>query len=219
MAINVISHESMDVAEGAKRGKEKRSAARHAMKPTCRGEEGSYSGRSNKRETTTLAPNRSFYIIIRPLKLECRSLFKCRPCQFIVIMRPRGGPNRETATPLTIRESPAPEVTNVAGTGRVTRSRRIFAQKTCEIKTEHPRKKKEQQKHPKRGYTIAKVLIDNGSSLNVMPKATLHKLYLPNATLKNNPVVVKAFDGSKREVMGEITLPIRIAPKTFNITF
>ncbi|RDX63959.1 hypothetical protein CR513_57539, partial [Mucuna pruriens] len=66
---------------------------------------------------------------------------------------------------------------------------------------------------------IAKVLIENGSSLNVMPKATLDKLYLPSATLKNSPIVVKAFDGSKREVMGEITLPIRVGPKTFDVTF
>ncbi|RDY05601.1 hypothetical protein CR513_10546, partial [Mucuna pruriens] len=70
-----------------------------------------------------------------------------------------------------------------------------------------------------RGYMIAKVQIDNGSLLNVMPKATLDKLYLPDATLKNNPIVVKAFDGSKWEVMGEIGLPTRIGPKTFDNTF
>ncbi|RDX65960.1 hypothetical protein CR513_55327, partial [Mucuna pruriens] len=60
------------------------------------------------------------------------------------------------------------------------------------------------------GYMIAKVLINNRCSLNVMPKAMLDKLYLPGATLKNNPIV---------EVMGEITLPIRIGPKMFDITF
>ncbi|RDX74819.1 hypothetical protein CR513_45378, partial [Mucuna pruriens] len=60
---------------------------------------------------------------------------------------------------------------------------------------------------------IAKVLIDNRSLLNIMPKAMLDKLYLPSATLKNNLVVVRAFDGSKREVMGEITLPTCIGPK------
>ncbi|RDX89180.1 hypothetical protein CR513_29114, partial [Mucuna pruriens] len=66
---------------------------------------------------------------------------------------------------------------------------------------------------------IARVLIDNGSLLNVMPKAILDKLYSPNAILRNNLVVVRAFDGSEREVMGEITLPIRIGPMTFDITF
>ncbi|RDX62494.1 hypothetical protein CR513_59167, partial [Mucuna pruriens] len=70
-----------------------------------------------------------------------------------------------------------------------------------------------------RNYMIARVLIDNGSSLNVMPKTTLDKIYAPGAILKNSLVVVKAFDGSKREVMGEITLPICIGPTIFDITF
>ncbi|RDY11932.1 hypothetical protein CR513_03344, partial [Mucuna pruriens] len=51
------------------------------------------------------------------------------------------------------------------------------------------------------------------------PKTTLNKLYSLGAILRNSLVVVKAFDGSKREVMGEITLPICIGPTTFNITF
>ncbi|RDX73070.1 hypothetical protein CR513_47374, partial [Mucuna pruriens] len=59
-------------------------------------------------------------------------------------------------------------------------------------------------------YMIARVLIDNGSSLN---------LYAPSAILKNNPVVVKAFNGFKREVMGEITLLICIGRTIFDIIF
>ncbi|RDX83341.1 hypothetical protein CR513_35742, partial [Mucuna pruriens] len=66
-------------------------------------------------------------------------------------------------------------------------------------------------------YMIARVLIDNGSSLNIMPKSTLDKLYAPGAILRNSSVVVRAFDGSKREVI--ITLPILIGPTTFDITF
>ncbi|RDY07339.1 hypothetical protein CR513_08569, partial [Mucuna pruriens] len=50
-------------------------------------------------------------------------------------------------------------------------------------------------------------------------KTTLDKLCSPGTFLRNNPVVVRAFNGSKREVMGEITLPIRIGPTTFDITF
>ncbi|RDX61514.1 hypothetical protein CR513_60248, partial [Mucuna pruriens] len=68
-------------------------------------------------------------------------------------------------------------------------------------------------------YMIARVLIDNDSSLNVMPKATLDKLYSTGSTLKISSMLVRAFNGSKREVMGEITLPIRIGPTTFDITF
>ncbi|RDX89641.1 hypothetical protein CR513_28605, partial [Mucuna pruriens] len=65
----------------------------------------------------------------------------------------------------------------------------------------------------------SEVLKDNGSSLNVMLKTMLDKLYSPGIILRNSPVVVRAFDGSKREVMGEITLPICIGPTTFDITF
>ncbi|RDX72859.1 hypothetical protein CR513_47603, partial [Mucuna pruriens] len=68
-------------------------------------------------------------------------------------------------------------------------------------------------------YMIERVLIDNRSLLNIMPKTTLDKLYFPGAILRNSPVVVKAFDSSKREVMGKITLPICIGPTTFDITF
>ncbi|RDX69713.1 hypothetical protein CR513_51131, partial [Mucuna pruriens] len=68
-------------------------------------------------------------------------------------------------------------------------------------------------------YVMARVLIDNGSSLNVMPKSTLNKLCSIGASLRASPIIVRAFDGSKREVMGEITLPIRIGPTTFQVDF
>ncbi|RDY11350.1 hypothetical protein CR513_04007, partial [Mucuna pruriens] len=58
-----------------------------------------------------------------------------------------------------------------------------------------------------RNYMIARVLINNGSFLNVMPKTTLDKLYSTGSTLK-----------TKWEVMGKITLLIHIGPITFDIT-
>ncbi|RDX82519.1 hypothetical protein CR513_36667, partial [Mucuna pruriens] len=51
-------------------------------------------------------------------------------------------------------------------------------------------------------YMITKVLIDNGSSLNILPKATLDKLGSIHVQLKASPVIVRAFDGSRRDVMG-----------------
>ncbi|RDX91779.1 hypothetical protein CR513_26189, partial [Mucuna pruriens] len=68
-------------------------------------------------------------------------------------------------------------------------------------------------------YLIARVLIDNGSSLNVLPKSTLDKLCSINSQLRTNSVVIRAFDGSKREVIGEITLPIYVGPTMFNTVF
>ncbi|KAH1213274.1 hypothetical protein GmHk_14G041263 [Glycine max] len=67
-------------------------------------------------------------------------------------------------------------------------------------------------------HIVAKVLIDNGSSLNVMPKTTLEKLPF-SARLKPSSMVVRAFDGTRREVMGEIDIPIQIGPHTCNVMF
>ncbi|WVY97434.1 hypothetical protein V8G54_029585 [Vigna mungo] len=53
-------------------------------------------------------------------------------------------------------------------------------------------------------HVIAGVLVDNGSSLNVMPKATLEKLPCDGMHMKSSSMIVRAFDGSKREVMGAV---------------
>ena len=68
-------------------------------------------------------------------------------------------------------------------------------------------------------HVVAKVLIDNGSSLNVMPKTTLEKLPFSASRLKPSSMVVRAFDGTRREVMGEIDIPIQIGPHTCNVVF
>ncbi|MCI17211.1 hypothetical protein A2U01_0038358, partial [Trifolium medium] len=67
--------------------------------------------------------------------------------------------------------------------------------------------------------TIARVLVDTGSSLNVMPKSTLTKLTLDGSVLKQSDLIVKAFDGSQRGVVGEIELPMLIDPHLFHISF
>ena len=46
-------------------------------------------------------------------------------------------------------------------------------------------------------HIVAKVLIDNASSLNVMPKATLDKLPFTASQLRPSSMVVWAFDGSR----------------------
>jgi hypothetical protein len=52
-----------------------------------------------------------------------------------------------------------------------------------------------------------------------MPKSTLVKLSLDGPVLKPSSMIVKAFDGSQREVIGEIELPMVIGPHLFNISF
>jgi len=63
-------------------------------------------------------------------------------------------------------------------------------------------------------HVVAKVLIDNGSSLNVIPKSTLEKLPFNASHLRPSSMVVRAFDGSRREVRGEIDLSVQIGPHT-----
>ncbi|XP_050896552.1 uncharacterized protein LOC127103327 [Lathyrus oleraceus] len=67
--------------------------------------------------------------------------------------------------------------------------------------------------------TLARVLIDTGSSLNVLPKTTLAQLNIEGVQMRPSALIVKAFDGSKPTVIGEIDLPILIGPQTFRITF
>jgi hypothetical protein len=66
---------------------------------------------------------------------------------------------------------------------------------------------------------LARVLVDTGSSLNVLPKSTLNKMSIDGVYLKPSSLIVKAFDGSRRSVIGEVCLPIQIGPHTFGITF
>ena len=67
--------------------------------------------------------------------------------------------------------------------------------------------------------TLPKVLIDNGSSLNVMPLSTLMRLLVDRSYIKHTRTVVRAFDGTRREVTGEIEIEMQIAPCTFTVEF
>lgn len=67
--------------------------------------------------------------------------------------------------------------------------------------------------------TLSRVLVDTGSSLNVLPKVTLAQLRVEGTQMRASALVVKAFDGSKRMVIGEVDLPILIGPQVFQITF
>ena len=66
---------------------------------------------------------------------------------------------------------------------------------------------------------FARVLVDTSSSLNVLPKSTLNKMSIDGVHMKPNSLIVKAFNGSRRYVIGEVCLPIQIGLHTFDITF
>lgn len=65
---------------------------------------------------------------------------------------------------------------------------------------------------------LSNVLVDIGSSLNVLPKCTLARLSYQGAPMRYNSVVMKAFDGSRKTVIGEVDLPIKIVLSEFQIT-
>lgn len=52
-----------------------------------------------------------------------------------------------------------------------------------------------------------------------MPTRTLAKLSYKGPAMKPSALIVKAFDGSRRTVIGEVELPILIGFHIFSITF
>jgi hypothetical protein len=66
---------------------------------------------------------------------------------------------------------------------------------------------------------LSNVLLDTGSSLNVMTKTTLDKLSYRGTPFRPSGIIVKAFDRSRKQVIGEIDLSITVAPHEFQITF
>ena len=62
-------------------------------------------------------------------------------------------------------------------------------------------------------------MVDTGPSLNVMPKNILVKLNDVRTFMKASILVVKAFDNSKRMVIGEVDLLIVVRPHMFIFTF
>ncbi|PKI73181.1 hypothetical protein CRG98_006427 [Punica granatum] len=68
-------------------------------------------------------------------------------------------------------------------------------------------------------YVIGRVMIDNGSALNVCPVTTLKQMNVDLNRVRPSKTAVRAFDGSRREVNGEIDLLIDVGPCSFSITF
>ena len=66
---------------------------------------------------------------------------------------------------------------------------------------------------------VARVLIDNGSILNVYPMATLEHLKVDMSLIKPSTMIIRAFDGKHREVQGEIKPMIEIGSRSFMVNF
>ncbi|XP_015075903.1 uncharacterized protein LOC107020089 [Solanum pennellii] len=66
---------------------------------------------------------------------------------------------------------------------------------------------------------VIRVLIDGGSGANICPLSTLQKLNVSAERVRPNNVCVRAFDGSKTDVIGEIELVLTIGPVDFTVNF
>ena len=70
-----------------------------------------------------------------------------------------------------------------------------------------------------KGITLSHALVDTGSALNVLPKSALDQLDAEEVVMKPSVIIVRAFDGSKRTILGELNLPIKVGSQTFDSTF
>ena len=66
---------------------------------------------------------------------------------------------------------------------------------------------------------VPNVLIDNGASINVCPLKTFKALGIDESSLEECPVTVRAYNNTKRAVLGTIELELLIGPVEFPVTF
>ena len=66
---------------------------------------------------------------------------------------------------------------------------------------------------------VSRVLIDNGSALNVCPMPTLERLNVDTSLIHPTTMIIRAFDGTLQEVQEEIELAIGIGPLFFMVKF
>ena len=69
------------------------------------------------------------------------------------------------------------------------------------------------------GCRVSSILLDNGSALNVCPLATAIALGYGPTDFKPSTQTVRAYDSTRREVMGTLTLELMIGPVVFQGLF
>ncbi|XP_070005998.1 uncharacterized protein [Nicotiana sylvestris] len=66
---------------------------------------------------------------------------------------------------------------------------------------------------------VTRALIDNGSSANICPLATLNKLKVADDRIHQNSVCVRGFHGGGINIVGDIVLELTIGPVEFTMEF
>jgi hypothetical protein len=63
--------------------------------------------------------------------------------------------------------------------------------------------------------TIGKVLVDNGSALNVLLKHMLDKMPVDSTHMLPNTIMARVYDGSPKKVVGTVEIELFIDPRVF----
>ena len=66
---------------------------------------------------------------------------------------------------------------------------------------------------------ISRILINNGPALNVYPMSTIERLNVDTSLIHPTTMIIRAFNGTLREVQGKIELTIGVGPRFFMIIF
>ena len=69
------------------------------------------------------------------------------------------------------------------------------------------------------GHRVPSIMLDNGSALNIYPLATTIALGYAPSEFGPSTQTVKAYDNTKREVMGTLMIELLIGLTTFPILF
>nr|XP_016502284.1 PREDICTED: uncharacterized protein LOC107820508 [Nicotiana tabacum] len=66
---------------------------------------------------------------------------------------------------------------------------------------------------------VSQVLVDGGSGVNIFPLSTLRELGIHLREVKESHIRVRSFDGSQKDVIGEVYLALQIGPIDFSVLF
>jgi hypothetical protein len=69
-----------------------------------------------------------------------------------------------------------------------------------------------------RDILIEKVLIDNGSALNVQPMYMLKEMPVDESQMKPSSLMARAYDGSPRQIIGTLEVELYVGSQMFLIT-
>lgn len=66
---------------------------------------------------------------------------------------------------------------------------------------------------------ISRVLIDNGSALNICLAMTLGRIGVDDSMIRLNGMMVQVFDGTKTSACGEVNLKFLVGPCELEVPF